>query len=108
MLYTQYPMDLRGTVTLAEGVTMEQLDAAVDSAVQQGGSLGEKRYMYRDVHTTVRLDETGAFHKADGSNTADSGLKCISLADYQAYVDPVSYTHLDVYKRQGCPSAAGP
>ena len=88
MLYTQYPMDLRGTVTLAEGVTMEQLDAAVDSAVQQGGSLVEKRYMYRDVHTTVRLDETGAFHKADGSNTADSGLKCISLADYQAYVDP--------------------
>ena len=91
--------------------------------MQQGGSLVEKRYMYRDVHTTVRLDETGAFHKADGSNTADSGLKCISLADYQAYVDPsatlapgevlawsteplrASYTFggRDVYKRQTLP-----
>ena len=59
-----------------------------------------------DMEAVKEFNEAAANQQSDELNwesASDNSWKEDEASGMSVYICPVSYTHLDVYKRQGCP-----
>ena len=97
-------MKLTGSQLVAEILLEHGVDTVFGYPGGTALNLYDTLYEYRDkIRHILTAHEQGAAHAADGYSRATGKTGVVFATSGPGATNPVSYTHLDVYKRQVSP-----